>query len=74
MVKLAEQDGKLLMHTNVCDLIRDFRNGMVNSDVLGYAFEPEQRFENPDGSTIVFDRDCHGNTRGIAPIPGPFRF
>lgn len=72
MVKLTEQDGKLLLHTNVFDLIRDFRSGMVNSDVLGCAFEPEQRFETPDGSTIAFDRNYHGNMRGVAPVPGPF--
>lgn len=72
VVKLTEQDGKILLHTNVYDLIRDFRSSMINSDVLGCAFEPEQRFEHPDGSTIVFDRDYYGNTRGVAPVPGPF--
>jgi len=45
---------------------------MVNSDILGKAFEPEQRFESPDGSAIIFDRDYLGNTRGVGVLPGPF--
>ena len=38
----------------------------------GYAFEPEQRFENPDGTSIVFNEDYFGEHRGISTIPGPF--
>ena len=45
---------------------------MVNSDVLGKAFEPEERFENPDGTPIVFDRDYFGSHRGTEILPGPF--
>ena len=45
---------------------------MVNSDILGCAFEPEERFENPDGTDIVFDRDYFGGHRGVNVIPGPF--
>ena len=44
----------------------------VNSEVLGLAFEPEQRFENPDGSSISFDRDYFGRKRGRFPVSGPF--
>ena len=40
--------------------------------VLGEAFEPEERFENPDGSTIIFDRDYFGNHRSLKAVPGPF--
>ena len=55
----------------ICRL-KDFRDGIINSDILGCAFEPEQRFESPDGSAIVFDRDYLGNTRGVGVLPGPF--
>ena len=71
-IELAEQDGAPVIKTNVYDLIADFRAGMVNSDILGKAFEPEQRFEAPDGSDIIFDRDYLGNTRGVGVLPGPF--
>jgi hypothetical protein len=71
-IELVEENGTPVLKTNVYDLIADFRAGMVNSDILGKAFEPEQRFEAPDGSDIVFDRDYLGNTRGVGVLPGPF--
>jgi hypothetical protein len=45
---------------------------IITSDILGKAFEPDQRFENPDGSEIVFDTDYYGKKRSGAVIPGPF--
>ena len=45
---------------------------MISTTVLGYAFEPEQRFETPDGKDIIFNRDFFGNHRGASVIPGPF--
>ncbi len=71
-VELVEQDGKYSLDTNLPELLRDFHCSMVNSDILGCAFEPEQRFENPDETAIQFDDDFLGNHRGVAPIPGPF--
>ena len=40
--------------------------------MLGKAFEPEEYFENPDGSPITFDRDYFGDHRGLTAMPGPF--
>ncbi len=71
-VKLIEEDGKYRLETNVYDYMDDFHVGIINSDILGYAFEPEERFENPDGSTIIFDTDYLGEHRGVAAVPGPF--
>ena len=63
---------KWTLKTNLFDLIHDFRDGIVTSDLLGCAFEPEQRFENPDGAPITFDRDYFGGHRGLDTLPGPF--
>lgn len=71
-VELVEEDNKLFLKTNVYELFGDFRDGIINSDILGYAFEPEQRFENPDGTAILFNEDYLGSHRGTATIPGPF--
>ena len=71
-VELVEKDGKPCLNTNVYDIIKDFRVGLISSDTLGRAFEPEQRFENPDGTDILFDRDYFGNHRGLSALPGPF--
>lgn len=72
VVELTEEDGKYFIRTNVYELLGDFRDGIINSDILGYAFEPEQRFENPDGSDIQFDEDYLGAHRGLSAVPGPF--
>ena len=48
------------------------KNRIITSDILGMAFEPEQRFENPDGTGIVMDKDYHGRSRGAVPFAGPF--
>ena len=45
---------------------------MITSDILGKAFEPDQMFENPDGTEIVFDTDFFGNKRTGKIVPGPF--
>ncbi|AEE97234.1 right-handed parallel beta-helix repeat-containing protein [Mahella australiensis] len=71
-VELVEKDGHYYLHTNIYDYIRNFSDRMINTEVLGKAFEPEQYYENPDGTPIRFDTDYFGNHRGIHVIPGPF--
>ncbi len=45
---------------------------LIDSGTLGEAFEPEERFEAPDGSDIVFDTDYYGKKRSAKVIAGPF--
>ena len=71
-VELCESDGKVTLKTDLYDHLGDFRCGLVTSDTLGKAFEPEQRFENTDGSDIVFHSDYFGDHRGLQILPGPF--
>lgn len=47
---------------------------MISTMVLGEAFEPEELFENPDGSPITFNEDYWGKHRKIYPVSGPFEF
>ena len=70
--ELEEKDGKYFVRTNVYEYLGEFRDGIITSDVLGKAFEPEQRFENPDGSDLSLDTDYSGEHRGLSTIPGPF--
>src|SRR5690606_3118255 len=53
-VELVEKDGQYYLSTNIYDYIKDFNVRMINTQVLGKAFEPEQPFENPDGTPIRF--------------------
>jgi len=45
---------------------------LVSTDTLGMAFEPEERFEGPDGEEIIFDMDIDGKKRPLHPAAGPF--
>lgn len=71
-VELVEKEGKYFLETNVYDFLKEFETGIINSDILGYAFQPEQRFENPDGTDIIFTEDYLGDHRGVSAVPGPF--
>jgi hypothetical protein len=72
-VELVEcENGEYRLETNVYDLMEGFTGRMINTEILGKAFEPEQYFENPDGTPIQFDYDYFGNHRGFRVIPGPF--
>jgi hypothetical protein len=69
---LDESDGRYTIHTNLYEYLPRNFTMPINTESLGIAFEPEQRFENPDGTAITFDSDFLGNHRGLSTIPGPF--
>ena len=71
-VDVVEKDGGYFLDTNIFDLIEDFNVDLISTDTLGKAFEPQQKFENPDGTPITFNYDFAGNHRGAAIMPGPF--
>lgn len=66
-----KEDGGYLS-TNLFERLADMKVGIISTETLGEAFEPEQKFENPDGSPIIFQRDYFDNHRGVSSIPGPF--
>ncbi|MDO4965895.1 MAG: right-handed parallel beta-helix repeat-containing protein [Lachnospiraceae bacterium] len=70
--EIVEKDGAYFLDTNIYEILGDFKDDMISTETLGKAFEPQQRFENPDGTPITFDYDILGNHRGINVIPGPF--
>jgi hypothetical protein len=69
---VSARGGHVKLKTDVYKYLGDFSDGIITSDVLGCAFEPEQRFENPDGTEIIFNGDFLGEHRGVSTIPGPF--
>ena len=69
--ELVEKDGFYELETNIYEILGDYSNGIITSDILGKAFEPEQRFEERDESDIIFNVDFYGNHRGVSTIPGP---
>ena len=67
-----DPEGRPHLKTNLYDKLGDFRCKLLTTEMLGKAFEPDQAYENRDGSEIIFDRDYLGNHRGAEIIPGPF--
>ena len=72
ILDLKENNGVWKLETNLGRYLPDSMCKLINTDTLGMAFEPEQRFENPDGSDIIFDCDINGIKRGSSLIPGPW--
>lgn len=70
-IELVDNEGQTSLRTNLYDFLTP-HDGVITTTTLGEAFEPEQRYEMPDGSDITFDEDYFGNHRDIAPLPGPF--
>ena len=71
-LRLAEEDGGWTLRTDIYSRLPKASCTLIDSAVLGRAFEPEQRFENPDGSPITLDRDYLGNLRSGDVPAGPF--
>ena len=71
-VTLQEKKGVYTLKTNVFDIVKDFKVKMIDTETLGKAFEPQQCYENPDGTPITFNEDYFGNKRSLKIIPGPF--
>ena len=71
-LELKESDGTWKLSTNLYNFLPQLETQMVSTELLGEAFEPEQRFEAPDGTPIVFDQDYFGKRRSVTPLSGPF--
>lgn len=69
---LENIDGKIYLKTNLYEYLPKMEIQFINTAILGEAFEPEQKFESPDGRPIIFDRDYMGQKRTFNLISGPF--
>ncbi len=66
------KEGKIFINPEIVQNIRTKMAKVIATEDLGIAMQAEERFENPDGSSIVFDTDYHGIKRPDKPLPGPF--
>jgi len=64
-------DGEKLS-ADFTDMLAQVRCAPLCTDDLGMAFEPEEKFENPDGTPISFDTDFFGDKVEGDVLPGPF--
>lgn len=70
-LELVEGEEGWKLETDLYRHLPRMETRLVDTDRLGMAFEPEQRFEHPDGTPIRMDRDYFGRLRQGAPLPGP---
>ncbi|WP_044914082.1 right-handed parallel beta-helix repeat-containing protein [Butyrivibrio sp. WCE2006] len=71
-VSITEKSGSWFIKSDLFNKLGDFSCDILTTESLGKAFEPEQYFENPDGTPITFDKDYFGAHRDPSAIPGPF--
>lgn len=71
-LRLLETDKGWHLETNLFDVVKAGNCPLVDTALLGMAFEPEQLFENPDGSPLTISTDYFGKERGNTVLPGPF--
>ncbi|MCD7708975.1 MAG: right-handed parallel beta-helix repeat-containing protein [Clostridiales bacterium] len=71
-VDLAEENGEWKLQTDIYDCLPETACAVISTETLGMAFEPEEKFEDPDGTPILFEYDYFGEQRGSNPLPGPF--
>ncbi len=69
---LVEQKNGWRLLTDLYQKLPQANCRSVDTEMLGMAFEPEQGFENPDGSALCLDKDYWGKQRGNTVLPGPF--
>ena len=70
-LELKEEEGGWKLYTNLGEFLPAGEEKLITTETLGMAFEPEQRYENPDGSDIVFDEDYFGAKKAHV-TAGPF--
>lgn len=71
-LELKEENGTWHLDTDLYEYLPKTACAMISTETLGMAFEPEEKFENPDGTPIVFQYDYFGARQEINPLPGPF--
>ncbi|MBB1128829.1 right-handed parallel beta-helix repeat-containing protein [Limosilactobacillus balticus] len=72
-LKLEQRDEGLFLKTNLFNAVPAKTDGVISTDTIMMAFEPEEKYENPDGTPITFNTDFFGTHReGIKVTAGPF--
>ena len=71
-ISVEERADGWYLRSNLYEVLLWKTDKMISTDVLGVAFEPEEKYEAPDGTPIVFDKDYFGNSRGADSYAGPF--
>lgn len=70
---IDRQDQIVIIEIRNPDMLIDETADIITTDILGFGFQTEQLFEQPDRRPYCFDTDFFGNSRGNGAVPGPFQ-
>lgn len=69
--KITEENGIVYLEITLPQTFFDCTGEIIDTQKLGMARIPEERFENPDGSDLQIDTDMTGNRRDAETTAGP---
>jgi hypothetical protein len=73
-ISLSQEGDAYYLNITIDESFGSVKTQMVNTALLGAAFQSETPFENPDGSVITINEDYFGNIRNTeTPLVGPFQ-
>ena len=72
-ISIEKKKNRFYLNFEIDDSFKKVKTSLVNTNILGTAFQSEAAFENKDASPIVLDTDILNNKRNVLnPIVGPF--
>ena len=71
MVQVIEEGSEVILEIELPEGMFGMETEQVTTQKLGITRLTEERYENPDGSSLVLDCDLTGAERGQCPTAGP---
>ena len=72
-ISIEKKKNSYYLNFEIDDSFKKVKTSLVNTNMLGTAFQSEAVFENKDASPMVLDTDILNNKRNVLnPIVGPF--
>ena len=72
-ISIEKKKNSYYLNFEIDDSFKKVKTSLVNTNILGTAFQSESAFENKDASPMVLDTDILNNKRNVLnPIVGPF--
>ncbi len=70
---IQKQNDLMVVNFNLPASINKLKLKAITTEILGKAINPDQGFENNDGTPLLIDTDFFGNKRNLKnPTAGPF--
>ncbi len=70
-IRILDEGDEVYLEMHADEAMMSVPTKMIATEMLGTPRISRQRFENPDGTDIFFDKDINGCLRSKKPIAGP---